>query len=102
MEKGYVKFNKGYTLIGIAFVMAIILILGSIAVASYLKCLEKSKEGICVTNVKVLKNAVELYIIENEAMPAVLGDLKLENPEKGYAQAMEDSDWLTNFSHFFC
>ncbi|RZB36832.1 MAG: hypothetical protein SRB2_01632 [Desulfobacteraceae bacterium Eth-SRB2] len=31
-------------------------------------------------------------------MPAVLEDLKLENPEKGYDQAMKDNYWFTKFS----
>lgn len=92
--------NKGFTLVQVVLTVAVMLILSSIGVVSYQKILEMSREEVCATNQQALTKAVEAYISTNYVIPAVLGDLKLEHLEKGYAQVMEKAGWFTKFSHF--
>ncbi len=93
--------NKGYTALQLIFTVAIILVLASISLLGYQKILEMSREKVCATNQQALTNAVEAYVISNNyVIPAVLGNLKLEDLETGYAQVMEKAGWSTVFAHF--
>jgi hypothetical protein len=91
--------NRGYTITQLVGGMCVALILSSIAVVSYSKYVEKSREAVCITNQKALLNAVILYEDEQGAVPAVLGDLKRRHLEKGYARAMKDSGWFVKLAH---
>lgn len=92
--------NKGYTAVQLVTAIAILLILSSVAIVSYQKVLQMSREKVCVTNQQALTNAVEAYVTTNYVVPAVLGDLKRYHLEKGYARVMEDADWSTRLAHF--
>jgi hypothetical protein len=72
----------------------------SIAIVSYQKILDMSREKVCTTNQQALTNAVEAYVTTNYAIPAVLGDLKRRDLEKGYAKAMAEGGWTTRLAHF--
>ena len=93
--------DKGYTLVELLIGMSVILILATSAIISYQYALNASKRRICKTNLKVLSIAIESYMLEKEVFPAVLGDLKLEHFQKGFAYAMQESGWFTKFSNFF-
>ncbi len=86
--------KRGFTLIEMLVVVGILLILSSIAMYLYQRGLAHAKETVCQTNLKALKEAIELYSTENEALPGTLGELKLEHLEKGYAKAMGDRAWV--------
>ena len=93
---------KGFTLIELLFVAAIILVLASLGIFLYHKGLVYAKETVCETNLRTLNKAIKLYSSENnDALPASLGQLKLEHLEKGYAMVMKDNDWRTKFSFLF-
>jgi type II secretory pathway pseudopilin PulG len=92
--------NKGFTLVQLLVAVVLTLIVSSIAILSYQKILAMGREEVCATNQRALTNAVEAYVSTNYVIPAVLGDLKLEHLEKGYAQVMEKAGWFTRFSHF--
>ncbi len=92
--------NRGFTTVQLLCAMAILLILSSVAVVSYDKIVDISREKVCMTNQKALTNAVEAYLSTNYVFPAVLGDLKKEHLEKAYAQVMEKADWQTKVAHF--
>jgi hypothetical protein len=77
---------------------AMVLILSSIAVVSYQKVVQIGKESTCEANLKVLNGAVDAYVAENYAVPAVLGDLKRKHFEKAYAKVMNDTSWLEKFT----
>ena len=103
MRQAYkrVRRNKtGYTLIELVVVMAIILILSTIGIFVYQRFIAHARGTVCKTNLKALETATEVYTAENDALPASLGDLKLEHLEKGYAKAMEDRRWLIKFYFF--
>lgn len=93
--------HRGFTLVEIMVALAALLILGSIAVYAYQKLLDDAREAVCETNVKALTTAIELYSNEYGVVPAVLGDLKMRQLEKAYAQVMGHSDWYCRFAHAF-
>ncbi len=86
--------EKGFTLIEMLVVVGILLILSSIAMYLYQRGLAHAKETVCQTNLKALKEAIQFYVSENDALPGTLGELKLEHLEKGYAKAMGNRGWL--------
>lgn len=92
--------KKGFTLVELLVVMSIIIILASIGMYAYQRGLAYAKETVCKTNLKVLEDAVERYLMENDAFPASLGQLKPEHLEKAYAKAMEDRGWLKKLCFF--
>ncbi len=101
MKKQTIRSDKGFTLIEIVIALSILLILSSISFVGYQRFLGKARASVCTSNVKAIKKAVDLYIMENDALPAILGDLELEHLKKAYAQVMEESDWQTRFARFF-
>ena len=70
MKKRLVTANKGFTLLEIAVGLAILLIIASIAVVSYTKHIDNSREAVCETNLKTLRNAVQVYVSETAALKA--------------------------------
>jgi len=93
--------NKiGYTLVELLSVLTIILILSTLGIFIYSKCIAYAKRTVCQTNLQALDAATEVYAAENDALPASLGQLKLEHLEKGYARAMGERRRLKKFSFF--
>jgi prepilin-type N-terminal cleavage/methylation domain-containing protein len=88
------KGHKGFTLIELLLVLFIILVLSSIGIFAYQRAIAHAKETVCTTNLKALREAIDFYLSENDALPASLGQLKFEHLEKGYAKAMEENRWL--------
>jgi prepilin-type N-terminal cleavage/methylation domain-containing protein len=92
------RHHKGFTLVEILIAVAVLLFLVSIATIGYQALLDNAREAVCTTNVKALTTAVEAYAMENDVIPAVLGDLELRHLEKAYAQVLEESDWFAKFA----
>jgi hypothetical protein len=92
--------NKGYTLVEILSGLAIILTLSTAGTLGYQKFVDMGRAATCESNLQMLNMAVEAYVVENYAVPAVLGDLKLEHLQQAYAQVMEQTGWLTRFTQF--
>ena len=101
MKKKIYEGNRGFTLVEIMVALAIVLILGTIAIIAYFNFLNRAREAVCETNQKGLQKAVELYVIENEALPAILGDLEKKYLEKGFYLAMEEGGWRNRLAHSF-
>jgi prepilin-type N-terminal cleavage/methylation domain-containing protein len=92
---------KGFTLIELIIVVAVIIILASAGLFLYHKGLAYAKATVCETNLRAINKAIKLYATENnDALPASLGQLKLEHFEKGYAMAIKDAEWQAKFSFF--
>lgn len=69
--------SRGFTLIELLIVLAIIGIIGAIAVPRYTASLQKAKESACAANIAVLESAVMRYWIDNdETYPAKISDLE--------------------------
>jgi prepilin-type N-terminal cleavage/methylation domain-containing protein len=58
--------NRGFTLIELLIVLAIIGIIGAIAVPRYTASLQKAKESACAANIAVLESAVMRYWADND------------------------------------
>jgi prepilin-type N-terminal cleavage/methylation domain-containing protein len=94
------KSHKGFTLIELLVILLIILTLSSIGIFAYKRAIAQAKETVCTTNLKALRDAIDFYLSENDALPASLGQLKFEHLERGYARAMEENRWLKKLCYF--
>ena len=59
------KNNKGFTLVELVIVIAILAILVGLLAPQYTKYVEKSKKSADVNNMDELIKAVEVYVIDN-------------------------------------
>ena len=69
------KREGGFTLIELIIVMAIIAILASIAVPSYLSSMRAAKEAVLKEDLHVMRNAIDSYTMDKEKAPQSLDDL---------------------------
>lgn len=75
--------KKGFTLIELMIVVAIIGILSAIAIPKFADLIRKSNEGATRGNLSTIKSAISIYYSENEGeYPGVL-DTALTNPPVG-------------------
>ncbi|MGH9733870.1 MAG: type II secretion system protein [Candidatus Acidiferrales bacterium] len=65
----------GFTLIELMIVMAIIVVLATIAVGRYEKSLQRGKEAVLKTDLRVMREAIQNYTRDKEAAPNSLDDL---------------------------
>lgn len=75
---------RGYTLIELIIVMAIISILVAIAVPMYQKSLTRTKESLLKNNLFTLRNVIDEYTFDKQKAPQTLDDLV----EQGYLRAV--------------
>ena len=93
--------RKGFTLTEVVITVVLIGILSTLGIATYRQVLDNARQKVCKTNLKVLETAVEMYALENDALPASLGDLKPSHVKKAYAKVMRKEGWFTKFAYFF-
>lgn len=67
--------RKSFTLIEILAALIILSIIASVSVALYQKTVDTNNERICAENLKVLQAAIDIYTVENDALPAELAQL---------------------------
>lgn len=91
--------QSGFTLIELIIVMAIIAILASIAIPSYLGSIKAAKEAVLKEDLHVMRNAIDSYTMDKGKAPQALDDLV----QSGYMKSIptdpmtHSSDtWVTN------
>ena len=91
------KGTRGYTLIELIIVMAIVAILMAIAIPQYQKSIRRTKETLLHSNIQVLRTVIDEYTFDKKKAPQTLNDLVAE----GYLRAipidpiMGNDQWRT-------
>ena len=74
-DTGHRAIQRGFTLIELMVVIAIIMILATIAAGNYQKSVVRAKETTLRTDLKVMRDAIQHYTEDKEAAPSSLDDL---------------------------
>src|ERR1700685_1839885 len=101
--------RRGFTLIEMMIVMAIIVILIAIAVPFYQKAITRAKESVLHSNLVAMRSAIDEYAVDKQKAPQSLQDLVKEGylhdvPKDPVAQTndwkiiMEDAGQAVNSS----
>jgi len=69
--------SRGFTLIEIMMVVAIIATLSGIAVPNYLKYREKATIAQCIAEISIIAKTISIYEINNYELPDSLNDLSI-------------------------
>jgi prepilin-type N-terminal cleavage/methylation domain-containing protein len=77
--------KKAFSLIEIMVSVIIIGVLATISIPAYKNVVEESKTRVCDTNLKALKSALDVYVVEHNVVPGDLGMLPKESVEKAFA-----------------
>jgi general secretion pathway protein G len=67
--------RRGFTLIEMMIVMAIIVILIAVAVPFYQKAIIRAKETVLHSNLRAIRNSIDEYSFDKQKAPASLQDL---------------------------
>jgi general secretion pathway protein G len=70
--------RNGFTLIELMIVMAIIVILISVAIPFYQKSIVRAKESVLHNNLSAMRNAIDEYSYDKQKAPQQLSDLVSE------------------------
>jgi general secretion pathway protein G len=76
--------TRGYTLIELIIVMAIVSILMAIAIPQYQKSIRRTKETLLHSNIQTLRTVIDEYTFDKKKAPQTLNDLVAE----GYLRAV--------------
>jgi len=85
--------SRGFTLIELMIVVAIIVILIGIAAGMYTKSVQRAKEATLKSDLSVMRQAIDHYTLDKEAAPQSLEDLV--NPQSQYMREIP-TDPMTN------
>jgi general secretion pathway protein G len=91
--------EKGFTLIELMIVMAIIFILIGMAVGSYGRSVQRAREAALKTDLQTMRNAIDNFTLDKMAAPQSLEDLK----NAGYLREIpidpitQAKDWVLDF-----
>lgn len=74
-EQGCPASSRGFTLLELMVVMAIIIVLATIGVVRYQKTVERSREAALKTDLRDMREAIQDFTRDKEAAPTSLDDL---------------------------
>jgi len=74
-KRGFARPDSGFTMVELMIVMAIIVILVSIAIPQYQKAIIRSKESVLKNNLFTLRNMIDEYTVDKKKAPQSLQDL---------------------------
>jgi general secretion pathway protein G len=84
---------RGFTLLELMIVIAIITILVGIAAGAYVRSVQRAKEATLKSDLSVMRQAIDHYTLDKEAAPQSLEDLV--NPQSQYLREIP-TDPITN------
>ena len=91
----------GFTLVELMIVMAIIMILATIAIPIYVRTLQRAKEATLREDLHTMRTAIDSYTIDKEKAPDALDDLV----QAGYLKSIpvdpitsSSETWMTGMS----
>ena len=93
--------SRGFTLIELMIVVAIIVILIGIAAGMYQRSVQRAKEATLKSDLKVMRQAIDNYTLDKEAAPQSLEDLT--NSQSQYIREIptdpmtNSKDWHVDF-----
>jgi general secretion pathway protein G len=70
--------RNGFTLIELMIVMAIVVILISVAIPFYMKSINRAKESVLHNNLSAMRNAIDEYSYDKQKAPQQMSDLVSE------------------------
>jgi general secretion pathway protein G len=73
--KSGTKRERGFTLIELMIVMAIIAILASIAIPSFINAVKHAREAVLREDLHTMRQAIDSYTVDKEKAPQSLDDL---------------------------
>ncbi len=99
--RGRKRGEGGFTLVELMIVMAIIMILATIAIPIYVRTLQRAKEATLREDLHTMRTAIDSYTIDKEKAPDSLDDLV----QAGYLKAIpvdpitsSNETWITGMS----
>ena len=78
--------RRGFTLIELMIVMAVIIILISVAIPRYEKSIQRAKETVLKNNLSAIRSAIDEYSYDKQKAPPQLQDLVSDGLSAGGAQ----------------
>ncbi|HSY37045.1 MAG TPA: type II secretion system protein [Acidobacteriaceae bacterium] len=91
----------GFTLVELMIVMAIIMILATIAIPIYVRTLQRAKEATLREDLHTMRTAIDSYTVDKEKAPETLDDLV----QAGYLKSIpvdpmtsSKETWITGMS----
>jgi len=67
--------KRGFTIIEVAIVLAIIGILAAIAVPAYTRYIDRSRVNLCIRNIRLFEHAIKKFELDNMRLPNNLNEL---------------------------
>jgi general secretion pathway protein G len=98
---GIRKHNAGFTLIELLIVMAIIGVLATVAIPSFVGAVKQAKEAVLKEDLHVLRSAIDSYTMDKQKAPQSLDDLIQDGYLKAIPQdpmTKSTTTWVTNMS----
>ena len=99
--RGTARGSRGFTMIEMIVVIAIVLVLIGMAAGRYEKSIVRSKEAVLKQDLATMRNAIQQYTLDKEAGPQSLDDLV----SAGYLREVptdpitRQRDWHTDFDN---